>query len=57
MLPVANVWVTLHRVAAVGAGPMDSTRTGADGRYAFAFRAGPADSVAPVGLWMAEVVM
>lgn len=44
MLPVPGVWVTLHRVAAVGAGPVDSARTGSDGRYAFAYRAGPSDS-------------
>jgi len=43
MLPVRGAWVTLHRVAAVGAGPVDSARTGADGRYAFSYHAAPDD--------------
>ncbi|HEY0780112.1 MAG TPA: hypothetical protein VGD56_19255 [Gemmatirosa sp.] len=35
---VAGAWVTLHRVAADAAGPLDSTRTGADGGFAFTYR-------------------
>ena len=37
--PVAGAWVTLHRVGPDAAGPVDSMRTGADGRYAFRYRA------------------
>lgn len=35
---VPHAWVTIHRVASDGAGPMDSVRTGPDGRYAFTYR-------------------
>ena len=35
MSPVPNVWVTLHRVGRDAAGPIDSTRTDAAGRYRF----------------------
>lgn len=35
---VPGVWVTLHRVGRDAAGPLDSVRTGADGRYAFTYR-------------------
>jgi len=38
MRGVPNAWVTLHRVAGDGAGPLDSVRTGADGGYAFTYR-------------------
>jgi len=37
--PVAGAWVTLHRVGPDAAGPVDSMRTGADGRFAFRYRA------------------
>ena len=37
--PVAGAWVTLHRVGPDAAGPVDSMRTGPDGRYAFRYRA------------------
>lgn len=37
-VPVSGVWVTLHRVGADGAGPLDSMRTTADGRYVFRYR-------------------
>jgi hypothetical protein len=33
-----GTWVTIHRVGPDGAGPLDSTRTDAAGRYAFAYR-------------------
>jgi hypothetical protein len=36
---LAGVVVTLHRVGADRQGPVDSVRTGADGRYALSFRA------------------
>lgn len=35
---IPGAWVTLHRVAADGAGPLDSVRTGADGAFAFTYR-------------------
>lgn len=35
MAPAANAWVTLHRVAKDVAGPIDSVRTDANGRYRF----------------------
>ena len=37
--PVVGEWVTLHRVGPDAAGPIDSMRTGPDGRYAFRYRA------------------
>jgi hypothetical protein len=36
--PVPGTWVTLHRVGSDTAGPLDSTRTKADGRYAFTYK-------------------
>lgn len=36
---MANAWVVLHRVGPDSAGPLDSMRTGGDGRYAFRYRA------------------
>ena len=35
---VANQWVVLHRVGSDRAGPLDSIRTGPDGRFAFRYR-------------------
>lgn len=44
--PIAGERVTLHRVGSDTAGPMDSTQTGSDGRYAFTYRTrGAADAV------------
>jgi hypothetical protein len=37
--PVRGQWVVLHRVGRDHAGPLDSTRTGADGKYHFAYKA------------------
>ncbi|MFI5228714.1 MAG: hypothetical protein ACHQWU_06580 [Gemmatimonadales bacterium] len=37
-LPVTSQWVVLHRVGPDHAGPLDSTRTGADGRFAITYR-------------------
>lgn len=46
MLPVAGVWVTLHRVGKDSAGPIDSSRVGTDGRFAFRYeRWGDPDAV------------
>jgi hypothetical protein len=40
------VWVTIHRVGSDTAGPIDSMRTGADGRYHFRYaRTGKSDAV------------
>lgn len=36
--PVPHAWVVLHRLGSDGAGPLDSVRTGADGRYRFQYR-------------------
>ena len=45
-LPVAGTWVTLHRVGRDRAGPLDSMRTDAEGRYAFDYRpSGAPDAV------------
>lgn len=45
-LPVAGVWVTLHRVGSDTAGPLDSMRVGRDGRYAFRYeRTGDPEAV------------
>lgn len=38
IVPVADVWVTIHRVGPDHAGPLDSARTDRAGRYAFAYR-------------------
>jgi hypothetical protein len=44
--PVPRQWVVLHRVGRDRAGPMDSTRTDANGIYRFQYRAtGDADAV------------
>lgn len=46
MGPVAGQWVTLHRVARDGAGPLDSVRSDAAGRYRLRYRpTGAADAV------------
>lgn len=37
MLPVPNVWVTLHRVGSDSAAPLDSIRADGEGRYSFDF--------------------
>ncbi|HEY0971412.1 MAG TPA: hypothetical protein VGE02_10650 [Gemmatimonadales bacterium] len=42
--PTRGVWVTLHRVAPGDAGPVDSARTDAAGRYTIAYRRAPSDS-------------
>lgn len=36
--PMSSAWVTLHRVGADTAGPLDSVRTNADGRYVFRYK-------------------
>ena len=44
--PVAGAWVVLHRVGSDTSGPLDSTRTRADGAYTIRYRAfGPADAI------------
>jgi hypothetical protein len=44
--PVSGVWVTIHRVGSDTAGPLDSMRTGGDGRFRFRYmRRGKADAV------------
>ena len=46
LAPVGGVWVTIHRVASDTAGPLDSMRVGADGRFRFRYsRAGKPDAV------------
>jgi len=46
LAPERGIMVTLHRVGADRAGPIDSARTGADGRYGFTYRpTGSADAV------------
>jgi hypothetical protein len=46
MEPMRNVWVTLHRVGPDSAGPLDSVRTDARGRYSFKYtRTGSDDAV------------
>lgn len=37
--PVANRWVVLHRVGTDHSGPLDSTRTAADGRFSVRYKA------------------
>ncbi len=44
--PFVGAWVTLHRVATEHAGPLDSVRTDASGRYLFRYVTTPADSAA-----------
>jgi len=38
-VPVPDQWVVLHRVGSDRAGPVDSTKTGADGRFRIRYRA------------------
>ena len=38
MLPVPDIWVTLHRVGSDHAAPLDSVRSDRQGRYAFSYR-------------------
>ena len=38
LAPVAGAWATIHRVGRDSAGPLDSTLTARDGRYAFRYR-------------------
>jgi len=38
-VPVPNQWVVLHRVGSDRAGPVDSVKTGADGRFHIRYRA------------------
>lgn len=46
MDPVSGAWVVLHRVGPDSAGPLDSVRTDARGRYAFHYlRTGSVDAV------------
>ncbi|MEX0908900.1 MAG: hypothetical protein WDZ58_03965 [Gemmatimonadaceae bacterium] len=46
MEPVAGVWTVLHRVGPDGAGPLDSARSDARGRYTYSYRrTGSADAV------------
>lgn len=46
LVPVNGVWVTIHRVGSDTAGPIDSMRVGADGRYHFRYaRTGRTDAV------------
>jgi hypothetical protein len=46
LVPVGGVWVTIHRVASDTAGPLDSMRVGADGRFRFRYtRQGNAEAV------------
>ncbi len=46
LTPVGGVWVTIHHVASDTAGPLDSMRVGADGRFHFRYvRRGKADVV------------
>jgi hypothetical protein len=42
--PAPGVWVTLHRVGAGSAGPLDSTRTDAAGRYTIRYPRADGDS-------------
>lgn len=44
MGPAAGAWVTLHRVGRDSAGPMDSIRTSAEGRYRLQWRIADGDS-------------
>ena len=46
LAPVGGVWVTIHRVASDTAGPLDSMRVGADGRFHFRYsRAAKPDAI------------
>jgi hypothetical protein len=44
LVPVGGVWVTIHRVGATSAGPLDSMRVGADGRFHFRYARAQNDS-------------
>lgn len=52
LTPMPGLRVTLHRVGSDTAGPIDSTRSGRDGGYAFSYRrTGSADAVYFVSAW------
>jgi hypothetical protein len=44
-VPIAGAWVTLHRVGKDKAGPIDSMRTDALGRYRFRYQGGDTLSI------------
>jgi hypothetical protein len=45
VIPVTAAWVTLHRVSSDSSGPLDSVRTGADGRYTIRYQPYGSDAV------------
>ncbi|GAC1686174.1 MAG: hypothetical protein NVS9B3_04550 [Gemmatimonadaceae bacterium] len=46
MIPIGGIWVTLHRVGRDDAGPIDSVRTTAEGRFSLRYRTrGRADAI------------
>lgn len=50
--PVPGAWVTLHRIGSDRAGPVDSVRADADGRYVIPYLSSPEDSAT----WVASAM-
>lgn len=50
--PVPGAWVTLHRIGSDRAGPVDSVRAGADGRYVIPYASSAEDSAT----WVASAM-
>jgi hypothetical protein len=50
-VPLANAWVVLHRLARDAAGPLDSVRSDARGRYRIALRSPDSTSGYAVSVW------
>ena len=50
-VPLANAWVVLHRMARDAAGPIDSVRSDARGRYRMTLRSPDSTSAYAVSVW------
>ena len=54
-LPLGNAWVVLHRLARDAAGPLDSVRSDARGRYRMTLRSPDSTSAYAVSVWFDSI--
>ena len=54
-VPLANAWVVLHRLARDAAGPIDSVRSDARGRYRVTLRRPDSTSAYAVSVWFDSI--
>jgi len=54
-LPLGNAWVVLHRLAREAAGPLDSVRSDARGRYRITLRRPDSTSAYAVSVWFDSI--